>query len=47
MWSEFSVKYLLDALRQLLSSGATAMDIKTKIYRSYSERMDQASLLRA
>jgi 4-hydroxyacetophenone monooxygenase len=47
MWSEFSVKYLLDALRQLLSSGATAMDVKDETYWSYSRRMDEASLLRA
>ena len=47
MWSEFSVKYLLDALRQMLSNGATAMDVKDETYWSYSRRMDEASLLRA
>ena len=31
MWSEFLVKYLLDALRQLVSSGATAMDINQNL----------------
>ena len=47
MWSEFSVKYLLDALRQILSSGAKAMDVKDETYWSHSQRMDEASLLRA
>ena len=47
MWTEFSVSYVLDAIRVLLERDANAMDVRPEVFHSYMERIDQANRLRA
>jgi 4-hydroxyacetophenone monooxygenase len=47
MWTEFSVTYVMDAIRILLKSGGKAMDVKPEVFRRFTERVDEANLLRA
>lgn len=47
MWTEFSVSYVLDAIRVLLERDAKAMDVRPEVFRRYMERIDRANRLRA
>lgn len=47
MWTEFTVKYVLDAVRTLLGTGARAMDVKHAVYEQFTQRVDEANRLRA
>jgi len=47
MWTEFSVSYVLDAIRVLLERDAKAMDVRPEVFRAYMERIDRANRLRA
>jgi 4-hydroxyacetophenone monooxygenase len=47
MWTEFSVTYVMDAIRILLESGAKAMDVKPEVFQRFTERVDEANRLRA
>ncbi|MCG7522440.1 NAD(P)/FAD-dependent oxidoreductase [Ruegeria sp. Ofav3-42] len=47
LWSEFTVKYILDAARTLLESEARSIEVKEKVYWNYNERIDAANRLRA
>lgn len=47
MWTEFTVKYVLDAVRKLLETGAPAMDVKREVYDEFTKRIDDANRLRA
>ncbi|MGA7327616.1 MAG: NAD(P)/FAD-dependent oxidoreductase [Rhodomicrobium sp.] len=47
MWTEFSVTYVMDAIRNLLEGNAKAMDVKSEVFRTYAERVDAANRLRA
>jgi 4-hydroxyacetophenone monooxygenase len=47
MWTEFSVAYVLDAIRVLLERDAKAMDVRPEVFHTYMERIDKANRLRA
>lgn len=47
MWTEFSVTYVMDAIRILLEADAKAMDVKPEVFRGFTERVDAANRLRA
>jgi 4-hydroxyacetophenone monooxygenase len=47
MWTEFSVTYVMDAIRILLEGGAKAMDVKPDVFNRFTERVDAANRLRA
>lgn len=47
MWTEFTVKYVLDAVRKLLETGARSMDVKPEVYDRFTHRIDEANRLRA
>jgi len=46
VWSEYSVKYVLDAARHLLLAKKGEMEVKESIYWKYNDRIDEANLLR-
>jgi 4-hydroxyacetophenone monooxygenase len=47
MWTEFSVTYVMDAIRILLEADAKAMDVKPQVFDGFTERVDEANRLRA
>jgi 4-hydroxyacetophenone monooxygenase len=47
MWTEFSVTYVMDAVRILLEADAKAMDVKPEVFQGFAERVDAANRLRA
>ena len=47
MWTEFSVTYVMDAIRIRLESSVKAMDVKPEVFHRFTERVDEANLLRA
>jgi 4-hydroxyacetophenone monooxygenase len=47
MWTEYSISYVLDAIRILLERDAKAMDVRPEVFRTYMERIDKANLMRA
>jgi 4-hydroxyacetophenone monooxygenase len=47
MWTEFSVTYVMDAIRVLLEANAKAMDVKSEVFLGFAERVDAANRLRA
>jgi 4-hydroxyacetophenone monooxygenase len=47
MWTEFSVTYVMDAIRILLEANAKAMDVKPQVFSGFTERVDEANRLRA
>jgi 4-hydroxyacetophenone monooxygenase len=46
LWTEFSVKYVLDAIRQMAVNGVRALSVKPTVFESYSNRVDEANALR-
>ena len=46
LWTEFSVKYVLSAIRQMLATGSRALSVKREVYDDYSARIDEANALR-
>lgn len=47
LWSEFSVKYVLDAIHQMVTKGFRAMSVKQEVHDAYSRRIDEANALRS
>jgi 4-hydroxyacetophenone monooxygenase len=47
MWTEFSVSYVMDAVRILLEADAKAMDVKLEVFDGFTQRVDAANRLRA
>jgi 4-hydroxyacetophenone monooxygenase len=47
MWTEFSITYVMDAIRILLEADAKTMDIKQEVFNGFAERVDAANRLRA
>jgi 4-hydroxyacetophenone monooxygenase len=47
MWTEFSVTYVMDAIRILLEANAKAMDVKSDVFHKFTERVDATNRLRA
>ena len=47
LWSEFTVKYVLDAVRALFETEASSFEVRGKVYWDYANRIDEANALRA
>lgn len=47
LWTEFSLNYLMDALKTMLADGIASVDVKENVYQDYCDRVDEANLLRA
>jgi len=46
LWTEFSVKYVLSAIRQMIEGGCRALSVKQDVYDTYAARVDEANALR-
>ncbi|MFD0849732.1 flavin-containing monooxygenase [Sphingosinicella xenopeptidilytica] len=46
MWTEFSVKYVLDAVHQMTLQGFRSLSVKQDVFETYSDRIDEAGALR-
>ncbi len=46
LWSEFSVTYVMDAIRQMAFNGIRSLSVKPSVFQSYSDRVDEANALR-
>lgn len=47
LWTEFSVKYVLSAIHQMVARDCRALSVKQDVYDAYSARIDEANALRS
>jgi len=46
LWSEFSVKYVIDAVHKMMTNGYRSIAVRQDVYQAYSDRVDEANALR-